>query len=67
MIHPSKINVDKLVGYKIEIYPTEDQKVLIQQIVNTFRSVYNLALEFQQLSYESGEGFIYDNKTHYIT
>ena len=58
MIHPLKVNIDKLVGYKIEIYPTEEQKLAIQQAIDTFRSVYNLALEFQQTSYESGEGFI---------
>lgn len=58
MIHPLKVNVDKLMGYKIQIYPNEEQKELIQKCINTYRGVYNLALEFQQESYESGNGFI---------
>ena len=38
-------NISKLRGYKIRIYPTKDQEERIQEVINTYRGVYNLALE----------------------
>ena len=39
-----KINNDKMRGFKIKIYPTEDQKALIDRHIELFRYVYNWGL-----------------------
>lgn len=45
-------------GYRIEIYPTEEQKQLIDTNINTYRAVYNKALEIQNKNYEAGGKYI---------
>lgn len=45
-------------GYKIEIYPTEEQKQLITKHINTYRAVYNNALAIQLDNYDNGGKYI---------
>ena len=47
-----KANTDRLRGYRIKIYPTEEQKKEIDLNIRLFRAVYNLAIEFQNIEYE---------------
>ena len=43
----------KLRGIKIKLYPTEEQKRRIDKMISLSRAVYNLALNYQNDSYES--------------
>ena len=45
-------NVNRLRGYKIEIYPTEEQKEKISKVIDSYRAVYNIALGIQLENYE---------------
>lgn len=58
MIHPKTFDTEKLFGYKIEIYPTEEQKAIIKRSIDVYRAIYNLGLEYEQKSYDTGNGFI---------
>jgi len=40
-----------LKAYKYRIYPTEDQKVLLNKHIGACRFLYNLALETRQTAY----------------
>ena len=51
-------NVERLRGYKIRIYPTDEQKDLIQKYINGYRAVYNLGLEIQNKNHENGNSYI---------
>lgn len=42
-------------GLKIRIYPTEEQKQLINQFIGSSRFVYNQTLNFRQLSFKQGK------------
>lgn len=44
-------NTSNLIGYVIEIYPTEEQKILIRQTMNIYRAVFNIALNMQNMRY----------------
>ena len=43
-------NPERLVGYKVVIYPTEEQKKEIAHIIDIYRAVCNLVIEFQNES-----------------
>lgn len=58
MIHPKTFDTEKLFGYKIEIYPTEEQKAIIKRSIDVYRAIYNLGLEYEQKSYDTGNRFI---------
>ena len=46
-----KANQDDLLGFKIKLYPTEDQKVILNKQIDMFRYVYNWALEVEHNNY----------------
>lgn len=53
-------------GYKIKIYPTDNQKENIDRIIDLARAVYNLGLEFQNKVYEEkGRGSFLNSYTLY--
>ena len=54
----SNFNTDKARGFRIKIYPTENQRLEINRNINISRSIYNLGLEMQNKSYENGKGYI---------
>lgn len=54
------MNEPHLRGYKIKIYPTKDQEISIQTNIDTYRAVYNLALEIQNTRY-------FENKENRLT
>ena len=45
-------------GFRVKIYPTEDQKREINKILHVTRSVYNLGLEIQIKNYKNGGKYI---------
>ena len=45
-------------GYKIKIYPTEDQKNIINRTIQIYRAVYNIALDIQRNNRKNGEKYI---------
>lgn len=51
MISKPSENLSFFNGYKVKLYPTEEQKVLINKNIRLFRAVYNLALEIQNRAY----------------
>lgn len=51
-------NVDRLRGYRIKIYPTEDQIGLINCNINSYRAIYNIALDIQNRNYNGGNQYI---------
>lgn len=54
----SNVNQNLLKGFKIKLYLTEDQKNDINRIFQLSRAVYNIGLDMQNKSYESGNGYI---------
>ena len=46
------INENNCMGYKIPIYPNEEQIKIFEDYFNTCRSVYNLGIEIQEKHYE---------------
>lgn len=46
-----KANSDDLLGYRIKLYPTEEQKVILNRQMDLFRYVYNWALEVEHNNY----------------
>ena len=46
-----KANSDDLLGYRIKLYPTEEQKVILNKQIDLFRYVYNWALEVEHNNY----------------
>lgn len=63
-----KLNIDteSLIGYRIKLYPTEEQKVILNRNIELYRWVYNWALETIQKRYtETGE-FTRDFALYYI-
>ena len=58
------VNIDNnYVGYKIPIYPTEEQKKIFEDYFNTCRAVYNLGIEIQENHYKD----FLDRKCKYKT
>ena len=60
MVMRKKANMctNSLIGFKIKIFPTDDQKIEINRNIHTARAVYNLGLEMQNKSYQDGNGYI---------
>lgn len=54
----SNMNSDLAKGYRIEIYPSESQKIQIDAILDLYRFVYNWALTKQNESYRNNNGYI---------
>ena len=48
-----KANPDNLIGYKIKLYPTDEQKVILDRQIELFRFVYNWALEVEHNNYNN--------------
>ena len=46
------------IGYKIQIYPNEQQIQLIKQFAGASRYAYNWALNIQNTNYENGNKYI---------
>lgn len=46
-----KANTDRLRGYRIKIYPTDEQKQAIHKTINIYRYVYNLGLSIENYAY----------------
>lgn len=53
-----KANIDLLRGYRIKIYPTEDQIIPITHVINSYRAIYNIALGIQNDNYDNGNPYI---------
>ena len=51
-------NIDRLRGYRIKIYPTEDQKDAIKLVINSYRAIYNIGLDIQNKNYADGNSYI---------
>ena len=51
-------NADRLRGYRIKIYPTEDQIRQINCNINSYRAIYNIALDIQNRNYNDGNSYI---------
>lgn len=47
-----------LIGFKVKIYPNQDQKDQINKQINLARAVYNIGLDMQNKAYDNGEGYI---------
>ena len=45
----SKADIASLKGFKIKLYPTDNQKKEIDRNIQVSRSVYNLGLEMQNM------------------
>lgn len=54
----SKADITSLKGFKIKLYPTDNQKKEIDRNIQVSRSVYNLGLEMQNNIYNSGGKYI---------
>ena len=50
---PSNITSEFLTGFRVKLYPTEEQKQIIDRNIQIARAIYNLGLEFQLKEYES--------------
>lgn len=61
------INSEFLTGFRVKLYPTENQRREIQKNIHLARAVYNLGLEIQNTAYANGEKFIgfYDMITEF--
>lgn len=57
-IHRIKANSEKLRGFKIKIYPTEDQKIFLNKQIELSRWVYNWALEEENKEFEKTGKYI---------
>lgn len=53
-----KANTDKFVGYKFKLYPTEDQKAILDRNFGFYRWVYNWCIDTIQANYNSTGKFI---------
>ena len=51
-------NTDRLRGHRIKIYPTEEQIALINCNINSYRAIYNIALDLQNRNYNDGNRYI---------
>ena len=51
-------NTDRLRGRRIKIYPTEEQIKLINCNINSYRAIYNIALDLQNRNYNDGNSYI---------
>ena len=49
------INENDCIGYKIPIYPNEEQKKIFEDYFNTCRFVYNLGIEIHDKYYEEAK------------
>lgn len=45
-------------GYKIKIYPTDNQKILIEKTINIYRAVFNKGLDMQRENHKKGNKYI---------
>lgn len=50
-----KANSDDLLRFKVKLYPTEDQKNILNKQIDLFRYVYNWALEVEHNNYNSNK------------
>lgn len=50
---------ERLVGYKVVMYPTDEQKEEINHIINVYRGVCNLTIQFQNEAQENNEYISY--------
>ena len=50
--------MEYLRGYKIKIYPTEDQKKIINRTIQVYHAVYNIALDMQRNNHNNGDKYI---------
>lgn len=51
-------NLDRLRGHKIKLYPTDEQKAMINKVINIYRAVYNIGLDMQTTNYKNGKKYI---------
>lgn len=58
MISKPNVVVESLRGFKVKLYPTDNQKKEIDHNISISRAVYNLALEMQNTIYENGGKYI---------
>lgn len=54
----TNIDISSLKGFKIKLYPTDNQRKEIDRNIQVARSVYNLGLEMQNNIYENGGKYI---------
>lgn len=52
-------NIEMFKGYKIKIYPTEEQAKLIVDFCNAARFTYNWTIAIEEENYKKGNKFIY--------
>lgn len=57
MISNSMIK-ERLRGYRIKIYPDEDQCTKMDQIIHMYRTIYNIGLNMQIKNYNSGDKYL---------
>ena len=49
-------NSDDFVGYKVKIYPTDEQKILLNRQIELYRYVYNWSIDqIQDIYHETGK------------
>lgn len=55
-----KLSVDanRLRGYRIKLYPSEEQIELLQLNINSYRAIYNIGLDIQNRNYDNGNSYI---------
>ena len=58
MSHLCNANPQNLNGYRIKLYPTEDQKERLNELINLFRYVYNWTIAYEEENYKNGGQFI---------
>lgn len=58
MARKPKINSENMRGYKIKIYPTEDQKNILNRHIELFRYVYNWGLDLANNYYLENGNYI---------
>ena len=58
MISKINANTDRLRGFKVKLYPTDNQKKELDRNIQVCMAVYNLGLEMQNNIYENGGKYI---------
>lgn len=51
-------NPNRLRGYRIKLYPTDEQIKMINSNVNSYRAIYNIGLGLQNQNYSNGNSYI---------
>lgn len=54
-------NVNNTVGYRIKLFPTKEQKYILEKYFNTARAVYNIGINIHETHYEKNK----DNPDEY--